>query len=496
MRCRALRVLVLFMAILGHNTLSAQEYNPSEPYSSEPKLKVRSDTALISRTEGPALTQQSDIRFNIPADLQFHLYTLHRMQLGQLTMMPGQNEDGITQTSPFFPTPLGLELSAQKGNFRLLYGSLSMNGLEARLTNVWGKAFSLPTSYTISNPQLQRSTSTVQKQDIAGYVTLYRGPQNILYSHIHIEDLGNLNTVFGFQIYQVDEWTLGLESLLSSRMLPETSADTWFSPNPLVPVRRHILSALSISWKGPAVRAAGDAALSWTEWEGLGWYYKGSFSFGPPTFRISGGVESIQGNFRDSSGEGAENNSRGRLELSSTNRNLGSLIVNTEAMYANNYNGYPYYPMHIASAFTVSKGRLFRAWWPIPSRLNLETAYRYNETGLYSGSIRVTFTEGGTKAGLEQTGSFSMRSASLLLQPGTASIQTLYALSIQGQLQFNHIMMQAETRWKKEYNDSFYGNAGFNLSYTQEALRISGSLDLPVYNTDSYKANISVTWQR
>ncbi|WP_304226521.1 hypothetical protein [Gracilinema caldarium] len=371
-----------------------------------------------------------------------------------------------------------------------------MSGLENRLQDIWEKTLSLPASYAISSPQLYRSTSIDQKYDLAGWVTLYRFPRSMLYSMIHIEDMQYLNTALGYQIHQVDEWSLGLETLMSSRLLPETHTDTWFSSSPWVPVRQHMLYAFSINWKGPLFLAAGDTAISWTEWEGLGWYYKGAFSFGPPGFRFSGGAESIQGNFRDSGGTAEDNNSRGKLELSMKNRNLGSVILNMETMYANNDTGHPTYLEEIAGSLSVSKGRLFPSWWLIPNKLNLETGYKVNEATPYFGAIHLTFTEGGSKAGFEQTGSLSLRSGSPCLQPGAASLQTRYSLSVQGYIQMNRMTLQAETGWKKEYNESIYGNARIKVSYTQENLRISGSLDVPVYNNNSCKAAISVVWQR
>ncbi|MCA1951045.1 MAG: hypothetical protein LDL24_10770 [Treponema sp.] len=489
MRCRPFCLLILILAIRAPNNCCAQEDDTPEPYPSGQELKVRSDTALISRYEGPSVSQQSDISLNCLTDLQFHLYTLHTVPLGQ-------SEEGITSQSIIYPDTVGLEISAQKGNFRILYGSLSLGGLENRLQNIWNKALLLPLSYAISAPRLKRSTSAVQKQDMAGYVTLLRGPRTMLYSCIHLEDPQNINTILGFQIYQIDEWTLDLESLLCSRMLPESHAETWFSSHPFVPERRQMLSAFGLKWEGPRASIAGDAAISWTEWEGLGWYYKGSFSFGPPAFRFSGGAESIQGNFRDSGGTAADNNSRGRLELSLKSRNFGSVILNMETMYANNDTGYPAYLEEIAGALAVSKGRLFRSWWLMPDKLKLETGYKESEATPYFGAMNLTFTEGGTKAGFEQTGSLSLRSGSPCLQPGVTALQTRYSLSIQGHLQMNRMTMQAETGWKKDYNESIYGNASIKVSYTQENLRISGSLDVPVYNNDSCKATISVVWQR
>lgn len=489
MRCRSFCLLILFLAARSPNNCCAQEDDTPEPYPCGQELKIRSDTALIFRSEGPSVSQQSDISLNCLTDLQVHLYTLHTVSIDQ-------NKDGINPQSPFYPDTVGLEISAQKENFRILYGSLSLGSLENRLKNIWNKALSLTPSYTISAPRLNRSTSTAQKQDIAAFVTLFRAPRSMLYSYIHLEDMQNINTVLGFQIYQVDEWTLDLESLLCSRMLPENHAETWFSPHPFVPERRQILSAFNVKWKAPLIQAAGDAALSWTEWEGLGWYYKGAFSFGPPAFRFSGGAESVQGNFRDSGGTAADNNSRGRLELSVKSRNLGSFILNMETMYANNDKGYPTYLEKIAGTLAISKGRLFRSWWLIPNKLNLETGYKANEATAYFGAMHLTFAEGGTKAGFEQRGSFSLRSGSPFLQPGMASLQTRYSLSIQGHIQMNRMTMQAETGWKKEYNESIYGNASIKVSYTQENLRISAFLDVPVYNNDSCKATISVVWQR
>uniref|UniRef100_A0A7C3IIA7 Capsule assembly protein Wzi n=1 Tax=Gracilinema caldarium TaxID=215591 RepID=A0A7C3IIA7_9SPIR len=464
--------------------------------SNGPVLTCDSKTTATPWSQEPALVQQTDISLSLPQTTLFiplprlRLYTLHNTNL---------DASPLKMPELFQSKALGLGIYAPHGQYRFLYGALTITGLEGRLQNLWDKAFVLPERYTKAGADLLRTTSPTQQQDMAGFLSIPIGSNSALYSLLHSYGPESIHGTIGFEIFHIDESTLRMEAGLGSHLLPETTADTWFASAPLLPQRQHYGTSISLQWFSPLLNLAGDMAASYTPWEGTGYYWKGAFAIGPSSFRISGGFDTIQGPFRDSRGElqvltSQEEKNRGRLQLFIRKRNLGSLLINSELRFRKEKPSSPYYIDESTSALTITKGRLFRAWWVVPETFQLGSTYKTDETLPYGGRLSLTHRAGGTKGWVELKSTGSILSSQAQFWSMTAYLKPTYALEALGGMQFGSTDLLIGTKWKKEYGSPQETFINLKGDYKKDSFRLSGAVNLPIGNSADCIANLSISW--
>jgi len=489
---RLLLYLISLALFLSGTTLSAQTS------TNGPALTFYSKTTVTPWADEPDLIQQTDISLSLPHTTlfiplpQLRLYTLHNSNLDAI----------VLGTPEFFQSKaLGLGIYASHGQYRFLYGALTLTGLEKRLQNLWDKALVLPERYTKAGADLLRTTSLTQQQDMAGFLNIPIGSNSALYSLLHSYGPDYIHGTLGFEILHIDESTLRMEAGFGSHVLPETTADTWFASAPLLPQRQHYGTSISLQWFSPLLNLAGDMAASYTPWEGTGYYWKGAFAIGPTSFRFSGGFDTIQGPFRDSRGElqvltSQEEKNRGRLKLYIRERNLGSLSINSELRFRKEKPSSPYYIDENTSALTITKGRLFRTWWVVPETFQLGSTYKSGEMLPYSGSLSLTHRAGGTKGWVELKSTGSLVSDQAQFWSMTAHLIPTYALEALGGMQFGSTDLQIGTKWKKEYGSSQETFINLKWNYKKDSFRLSGTVHLPIVNSADCTANLSMSWGR
>jgi hypothetical protein len=433
--------------------------------------------------------QQSDISLAIPQTVLFFplpRLRFYDLQTGPLDMLG-------TLDTKMLKNIIGFGLYAPQGQYRFLYGALTLKGLEDRIRNPWGKALMLPATYTRANAELSRTTAQEQKTDLAGGINLQLGQRSILYSLLHSSEPDSLHGTIGIELLHIDEHTIRVEAGLGTHMLPESSADTWFASAPLLPERRHVISSISLGWFGPLLQLAGDFANSSTTWEGTGYYYKGAFALGPPSVRLSGGADLIQGPFRDSAGELQVDEpfmekSSIRLELLIHHNKLGTFLLNTETKLSKEAASPQYILNETYSSLRITRGSLFNTWFLLPELLSFEASYTQNEMLPYSGTIYITHRFGGRGTGLhfELKNQISAHGSENRIQPD-------FMIDVKGIAQISKTRLQIGTTWEKK--DASPPQAFINITgdYRKDSLRISSSLKLPMYNSTDYTASLSIT---
>ncbi|HPC72208.1 MAG TPA: hypothetical protein PLB48_10410 [Treponema sp.] len=452
-----------------------------------PTLTLYTKTTITSDSNSPELIQQTDLSLAIPQTMLF--FPLPRLRFYALQRSPLDILN--TLDTNMLKNTIGISLYAPQGQYRFMYGALTLKGLEDRLRNPWGKAILLPAAYTRASAELSRTTAQEQKIDLAGGINLKLGQRSILYSLLHSSEPESLHGIMGVEILHIDEHTIRVEAGFGTHMLPESEADTWFASAPLLPERHHVISSISLGWFGPCLQLAGDFARSGTTWEGTGYYYKGAFTFGPPSFRLSGGADMIQGPFRDSAGvlqvdEPTMEKSRIRLELFIRHNKAGTLLMNMETKLSKEEASASYELNKTSGSLHITRGSLFSAWFLLPELVSLEGSCIPNEALPYSGIISATHRFGGTRFWLELKNQISAYFNDTQIQPS-------YLVQGQEIAHINNTRLKIGTTWEK--NDVSPPQAFINITgdYSKDSLRISSSLKYPICNSTDYTASLSLT---
>ena len=479
---------LLFCTLGIHIMLSAASlYAQTERRS--PSLTLYTKTTMTSDTNSAKLMQQTDISLAIPQTVLF--FPLPRLRFYALQTSPLDMLD--TLDTKMLKNIIGFGLYAPQGQYRFLYGALTLKGLEDRIRNPWGKALMLPAAYTRASAELSRTTAQEQKIDLAGGINLKLGQRSILYSLLHSSEPESLHGIMGVEILHIDEHTIRVEAGFGTHMLPESEADTWFASAPLLPERHHVISSISLGWFGPCLQLAGDFARSGTTWEGTGYYYKGAFTFGPPSFRLSGGADMIQGPFRDSAGvlqvdEPTMEKSRIRLDLFIRHNKAGTLLMNMETKLSKEEASASYELNKTSGSLHITRGSLFSTWFLLPEQVSLEGSYTPNETLPYSGTISITHRFGGRGTGLR----FELKNQ-ISAHGNENRIQPDFMIEGKGIAQISKTRFQLGTTWEKK--DAAQPQAFINITgdYSKDSLRISSSLKYPICNSTDYTASLSIT---
>lgn len=431
--------------------------------------------------------QQSDISLAITEAMLF--FPLPRLRFYALQTNPLDFENSLD--TKMLKNIIGFGLYAPQGQYRFLYGALTVKGLEERLLNPSGKALLLPAAYTRASAELFLTTAPEQKTDLAGGINLQLGQRSILYSLLHSSEPESLHGTIGIELLHIDEHTIRVEAGLGTHMLPESSADTWFASTPFLPERRHVISSISLGLFGPLLQLAGDFSSSSTTWEGTGYYYKGAFALGPPSFRLSGGADMIRGLFRDSAGalqveDPLMEISRIRLELFIRNNKFGTFLINTETKLSKEEASASYELNKASGSLRITRGSLFSTWFLLPEQVSLEGSCIPSEVLPYSGTISMTHRFGGTELRLELRNQISAHGSENRIQPD-------FMIEGKGIAQISKTRLQIGTTWEKK--DAAPPQAFINITgdYRKDSLRISSSLKLPMCNSTGYTASLSIT---
>ena len=457
-----------------------------------------SATSTTTYQDTQEITQQTDLRFSLGDPqlvlpvLQVRFYTMETMELSK------ESSPDTDQSGPYSMVPdiLGLGFYSNDGKNRFAFGPLSVQGSERRLKNIWNKALTLPESYQGSTLDIRRSTSQNPPQELAGLISTPLTDNLGLYGMVHIPKTGAFSALLGLQRGQTRAEGLRIEGLFSSLMIDESSADTWFSDSPLLPDRRQYLSALSLQWFRKNVKLVGDFSGSYTEWEGLGWYYKGAFSLGPPSLRFSGGAETIRGPFLDSEGTRMAENSRYRLRLAVKNSGIGSVQIDANALFHADI------PLDMpgltdfGASIGITKGSRFRPWWLVPQTLEVTTTYALGAALPYNQSIKIIQNVGNTRGGIETSGKLRMEGNHIL--PLQSATDRITGYSIDATL-FGTI---GKTRLRGATQLDYTQNSGLQMSctaegaYKTETIALVGDITVPLYNKNTFKIQFSATFTR
>ncbi|WP_304244154.1 hypothetical protein, partial [Gracilinema caldarium] len=159
---------------------------------------------MTSDTNSPKLMQQTDISLAIREAMLF--FPLPHLRFYALQTSPLDIVNSLD--TKMLKNSIGLGLYAPQGQYRFLYGALTLKGLEDRLRNPWGKALMLPTAYTRASAELSRTTAQEQKTDLAGGINLQLGQRSILYSLLHSSEPESLHGTIGIELLHIDEHTI------------------------------------------------------------------------------------------------------------------------------------------------------------------------------------------------------------------------------------------------------------------------------------------------
>ncbi|MDR2798025.1 MAG: hypothetical protein LBB80_06755 [Treponema sp.] len=156
---------------------------------------------------------------------------------------------------------------------RILYGTLEVWGLSARIRRPWGRAVPLVEYRKPSLGDL-RTEPTATKEPEA-YLYLRSPPLGIwrgFISAIMTPGLGNDDISFGLSGGIEAQWdkkrTLQVEGFYTGKELPPRYQESWFSPSPPLPEREFHLYALGLVYTGPFLGIASD------------WAYSDTFAYG------------------------------------------------------------------------------------------------------------------------------------------------------------------------------------------------------------------------
>ena len=463
-------------------------------------ISIYSKTTVTTWDTNPNVLQQTDLGVYIPHKIfflpstQVRMYAIHLIPLNNYTLNTYLQAQEILQSDA-----IGLGIYTFNKQYRFLYGALTIEGLEGRITNLWGKAFTLPVSFRKTEADLLRTTSSTQKQDLAGFISRPLGQNSSLYSLIHSEDTEKIHGTMGFETRHIDKQTLRIEAGLCSHILPETSADTWFTTTPLLPQRQHFGASISLQWFSPLLDLTIDMASSYTIWEGTGYYYKGAFSLGPPSFQISGGYDTIWGSFRDSAGAlqvqtAQEEKNRCRLQLFMRGRSLGSFSVNSELRFIKEDSASSFFIDEWTSSLSLTKGMLLSGWWLVPETFKLEGNYKGSEKLSYYGAVSLVHRIGNPLLWSELKSHMSVSSdQAQLCLPAT---QTELHFSIEGTagIQVSSHHFQAGIQLEKESASPFRTSINMKGNYKKKSFALSSSLQVPIHNSTDCTASLSMNW--
>ncbi|WP_304244183.1 hypothetical protein, partial [Gracilinema caldarium] len=213
----------------------------------------------------------------------------------------------------------------------------------------------------------------------------------------------------------------------------------------------------------------------------------------PPSFRLSGGADMIQGPYRDSAGElqvdaPLMERSRIRLELFIRNNKFGTFLINTETKLTKEEASASYELNKASGSLRITRGSLFSTWFLFPEQVSLEGSCIPNEILPYSGTISITHRFGGRGTGLR----FELKNQ-ISAHGNENRIQPDFMIEGKGIAQISKTRFQLGTTWEKK--DAAQPQAFINITgdYRKNSLRISSSLKFPMYNSTEYTASLSIT---
>ncbi|WP_156789611.1 hypothetical protein [Gracilinema caldarium] len=495
-------LLCLFLSIIDQK-LGAQNKTNST------SLSIYSDTSVNPWADIPKLLQQTDIRVNVsPTKLFIPLPRIRVYSLQSITLDTSDSMKLHTQES-LIPKVLGVGLYAPQGGYRFLYGALSINGIEERIQNLWEKAFILPASYTKTGAELLRTTSLQQQQDIAGFISIPLGERRLLYSLLHKREQEHLHGTIGFETFHISGQPLRIEAGFGYHTIPETSANTWFSSAPFLPNRNHYITSISFQWFGPWLQFIGEMASSYTSWEGIGYYWKGAFAFGSPSFRLSGGYDTIQGPFRDSAGNLQINTphevkNRSRFQIYMRNKNLGNLILNSETRFSRDEIASPYYIDESKNYIYFIKGQLLTPWWIIPANTTLRVNYTKHEELPYNGALLVSYKlskrlrqrqgTNGVTWWANMQNRIEIFSDQAQMRSSTSKRDLKYSCEGMLGIQFKSTSIQIGTTVTKKDSSLHQESINLKLSYKKDYVNVSSSVNIPLAQNADGNIQLSMTW--
>jgi hypothetical protein len=502
---RRLFLLLFLFLLLVYQELGAQNK------ANSPTLSIYADTSVNPWADVPKMLQQTDMRLSIsPSPLfiplpGFRIYTLQSLSFDTI------DSDKLQPQNFLVPRVIGVGVYDPKGIYRFLYGSLSINGIEERMQNLWDKAFILPASCARASADLYRTTSLQQKKDTAGWVSIPLGEKTILYTLLHNREEEHLHGTIGFETNQIDGKLLRIEAGIGYNRIPETSADTWFSSTPFRPDRYHYITSISLQWFGSWMQIIGDMASSYTPWEGIGYYWKGAITLGPTSFRLSAGYDTIQGPFRDSVGSlqvkgPHEEKDRCRFQMYMKNKTWGNLILNSETRFCRDEITKPYYVDECKNYVYFTKGQVFTPWWIFPASTTLRANYIKNDDLPYSGTIVLNHKLRDGVHNRQRQGKHSITwdatmqnrivlysdQAQMWLSKSLRELQ--YSCEGVLGLHFKSISTQIGTTITKEGSSLQQESINLKLSYSKKYFNISSAVNIPLIKKADGNIQLSMNW--